>query len=245
MMVSTVHDSQSHLSSRLTAYQGSSHAMRGVERSRTGAQANPSSQVNKGWGKTEQVKSFASTSARQVRTMNTQVQAITEHIQQATGDIRTFRKNFPPFPRGSEERERLLNSFQGIRKQMERLSFPPKKDTVPALEGDAVSPSGSVNRLVEGFETLLQTIGAYIPDVPDDTSDSAFQALAEKLETLLEFIFQQRAELVEPGKYYEESGDTEAAVEMVSFSITLGRTFSDRTDWQMSVSQTRFKGLQA
>ena len=93
------------------------------------------SHVNTGWGKTEQMKSSANATARQIRTMDTQVQNMAHTLRRMTTDIRAFRKNFPPFPRGSEERERLLNSFQGIRKQIERLTIPPKKETVPTRPG--------------------------------------------------------------------------------------------------------------
>ncbi len=241
MIASIVNDSQSHLSTPSTALQSSTTVTRNTERSRTGSDSARVSHVNSGWGKTEQMKAPANATARQVRTMDTQVQNMAQPIQRMITDIRTFRKNFPPFPRGSEERERLLNSFQGIRKQIERLTLPPKKETV---QGSDVSQPGSLGTLMERYEKLLQTIRERLPDIPAATSDVAFQKLEQELETLLAFVSEQHGERVESGKYYQGGDDTEIAIQMASLSITLGRTFSDQSDWQMTVSQTQLKVLQ-
>jgi len=245
MMVSIVNDSQSHLNTRVTTSGGGTAAsIRGMDRSRAGSNTTQYSRFNTGWGKTEQLKSSANAVARQTRAMDTQVQNIAHQIRRMATDIRAFRKNFPPFPRGSEERERLLNSFQGIRKQIERLTLPPKKDAAHSLQGDDGSQAGSSSTLIERFESLLQTIGARLPEMPAGRSDADFQKLEEHLETLLEFISQERAELVEPGKYYDSGSDSEFAVPLASFSLTLGQTFAEQRDWQMTVSQTRLKALQ-
>jgi hypothetical protein len=98
---------------------------------------------------------------------------------------------------------------------------------------------------MERYEKLLQTIRERFPDVPADTSDVAIQKLEQELETLLTFISEQHGQLVESGKYYQGSDDTETAVQTASFSITLGQTFSDQPDWQITVSQTQLKVLQA
>jgi hypothetical protein len=202
------------------------------------------SHVNSGWGKTEQMKAPANAAAKQIRTMDTQVQHLAHAIRRMTTDIRAFRKNFPPFPRGSEERERLLNSFHGIRKQIERLTIPPKNKAVPTVQGHDVPQPGSLGTLMERYEKLLQTVRERFADIPADPSDAASQKLEQELETLLAFISEQHGELVEAGKYYQGGDDTNTAVQMASFSITLGQTFSDQSDWQMTVSQTQLKVLQ-
>jgi hypothetical protein len=246
MLVSIVSDSQARLSSRATDSAGSTAAsIRSMDRPR--AEENPTQyrRFNAGWGNAERIKASANAMARQTGIMDTQVQNITHHIRRMSGDLRAFRKNFPPFPRGSEERERLLNSFQGIRKQIERLTIPPKKDVAVSFQGDAAFQPGSSSTRIEGFERLLQTIGERLPQIPVDTSDAAFRKLEEQLESLLEFISQQRAELGEFGKHYQESNDSQMAAQVTSTSMTLGRSFADQPDWRMTVSQTRLKVLQA
>lgn len=245
MMVSIVTKSQSHPNSRSATLGNSAAAViQGKEISRSGLDTTRLSGVNTGWGITEQVNSSSNAVARQIRTMDTQTQSITQTIQRMTTDIRTFRKNFPPFPRGSEERVRLLKSFQGIRKQIERLTFPPQKDGVPTVRGQSETQAGSFIQLVERFEALLQKIAKNLPHIPKSTSDVAFQKLEEKLETLLDLISQQQTELVEHKKYYKDDGDTEFAEMMTSFSISMGQTFSNQSGWQMTVSQTHLKALQ-
>lgn len=244
MIASIVNDSQSHLNTPSTALRSSTTITRNAERSHAGSDTARVSQVNTGWGKTEQLKSIANATARHIRTMDTQVQSMAQTIQRMTTDIRAFRKNFPPFPRGSEERERLLNSFQGIRKQIERLTIPPKKETISTVQDQDVSQPESLGTLMERYEKLLQTIRERLPAIPADTSDVAIQKLEQELETLLAFVSKQHGERVESGKYYQGGDDTETVVQMVSLGITLGQTFSDQSDWQMTVSQTQLKVLQ-
>jgi len=60
-------------------------------------------------------------------------------------------KSFPPFPPGSLERERFLNSVAGIRAMIERLTFPPEqgKRISETLSGEAftsaVASDGALN----------------------------------------------------------------------------------------------------
>ncbi len=244
MIASIVNGSQSHLSTPSTALRSGTINFQNTERSRTGSESTRVGHVNNGWGKTEQMKAPANAMARQIRAMDTQVQNLAHAIRRMSTDIRAFRKNFPPFPRGSEERERLLNSFQGIRKQIERLTIPPKSKAVPNDQGQDVSQMRSLGTLMERYETLLQTIRERLPAIPADTTDVAMQKLEQELETLLAFIYEQHGERVEFIKYYQGGDDTETAVQMASFSITLGQTFSEQSHWQMTVSQTQLKVLQ-
>ena len=246
MMVPIVNENQSHLNAHAVALRSRSAAfIRDLEISRTGPDIAQLSTVNTVLGNVEQVKSSSNVAARQIRTMDTQLQNMAYPIQRMVTDIRTFRKDFPPFPRGSEERELLLESFHGIRKQIERLTLPPKKDATPTLQDDSAAQIGPMNTLLERFIKVLKTIGAHIPSAPENAFDIAFQKLEEKLETLLGFIYQQRAELVEQKKYYGDDDDKELAVMMTSFSISMSQTFSDQSSWQMTVSQTHLKAWQA
>jgi len=246
MMVPLVTENQSHLNSRSTGLGNNTASfIRGKGILSSGSDTARLSGIHTGWGNTEQVKSSSNSAAQHVRAMDTQAHTMARTIQRMANDIRTFRKNFPPFPRGSEERERLLKSFQGIRKQIERLTFPPKKVADPTVQGHAATQAGSEIALVEGFETLLQNIAAYLPHIPESASDVALQELEEKLDTLLDFISRERSRLVEQKKYYQEDGDKEIAFMMTSFSISMGQIFSDQSGWQMTLSQTHLKALQA
>ena len=244
MIASVVNDSQSHLSTPSTALRSGTINLQNMERSRAGSDTTRVSHVNSGWGKTEQMKAPANAMARQIRTMDTQVQNLARTIRRMGTEVRAFRKNFPPFPRGSEERERLLNSFQGIRKQIERLTIPPKNKAVPNEQGHDGSQVRSLGTLMERYEKLLQTIWERFPDVPADPPDAALEKLEQELETLLAFISEQHGDLVESGKYYQGGDDTQTADQVASFSITLGQAFAEQSHWQMTFSQTQLKVLQ-
>ena len=202
--------------------------------------------LNTGWHQRGQVNSAWNATAGQVRAIDARLQVIERHINKMTGDIRAFEKNFPPFPRGSEERVRLLNSFSAIRKQIERLTMPPEKEMMSTIMNGVTSQPDSSTNMVERFEQLLQSVETLFPNDPDEPSDTAFKELGEKLQTLLEFISQKRTELVEqagPRKYFQEK-DTVDILQIETVSITIKQAFSDQTDWQMTVSQTQLMALQ-
>jgi len=193
------------------------------------------------WGNAEQANASANAMATIIRSMDSQVQALTHHLQHMNSDIRSFRKDFPPFPRGSEERERLLNTYQGIRKQIERLTIPPpEKNDISIFPDTSSEPVEPKHALVEGFKQILQTVHAHLPDIPKETSDMAFMALQEELESLLAFISRKRAEFGEmlvPRKFYGEDMNQDATFQMTAFSIHVGQALSDETEWQITVSQ--------
>ena len=246
MPVSMISDMHPHLSSqRLVSF---------IESTRTGdvarSQERPDSahlsRLSAGWHQREQVNSAWNAMAGQIRSIDARLQVIERHINKMTGDIRAFEKNFPPFPRGSEERVRLLNSFSAIRKQIARLTMPPEKEIMSTIMNGVTSQPDSSTNMVERFEQLLQSVETLFPNDPDEPSDTAFKELGEKLQTLLEFISQKRTELVEqagPRKYFQEK-DTVDILQIETVSITIKQAFSDQTDWQMTVSQTQLMALQ-
>ena len=63
--------------------------------------------------------------------------AIEDHIDQMIETV----KLFPPYPEGdtSEERIRMLRSFNGIRQLIDQLTFPPKDDLGQAIMSDPAS----------------------------------------------------------------------------------------------------------
>lgn len=86
-------------------------------------------------------------------------------VDRARFDLGAVAKSFPPFPKGSVEREQYLNSVPGIRALIEKLTFPPEHQ---ALFADFLDQTAKVGT-----------------DASDETVMAAFE-VAEKLSASLE-----------------------------------------------------------
>lgn len=247
MVVSMISDIQPHLGSGSALNHRGTAAMPKTLSSRLESDSIRVPGIDSKWGQAQQARSSSNAAAGRLRSMDTQLQAVAHHIQRMSEDSRSFRKNFPPFPQGSEERERVLNSFQAIRRQIEQLTIPPPREKMAQVSPDEKGAlTDRASQLLQGFEALLQSIGTRIPDVPDGSSAAAFKALQEQLESLLAFISDKRAELVQaaaPKKYYKGEEEGAVSLDVASISITMGQVFSEEPDWQMTVSRTTLKAF--
>lgn len=194
----------------------------------------------------QQAHEALNTEAGHIRSQDAGLQEVVHHVRKMTDDIRAFRKNFPPFPQGSEERERLLNSFSAIRKQIARLTIPPEA-AEKAANSQRTAPETAVMSMAGSFDHLFAAIRERMPAFPADTSDRSFDALVKKLESLLDFVQKKRATVeqqVFSTTYNKSNGDGELSLEMAALSIRMGRMFSGQADWQMTMSQVHLKALQ-
>lgn len=181
--------------------------------------------------------------AGHIRSLDAGLQTVMGHIRKMTGDIQAFKKNFPPFPTGSEERVRLLNSFSAIRKQIARLTIPPEAAEKAASERTTLPESSRMSFTVF-FEELFAAIWEQLSAVPADTSDNAFEALKKKLESLLDFIQKKRDDArqqVFSANGFAADSNKGASFEMTAVSVTIGTLFSEQPVWQMTVSQVALK----
>ena len=60
---------------------------------------------------------------------------INEELKKAKEDLTRIVKMYPPYPQGSKERAKLLSSYLGLRKQIEKLTVPPDNDVVAEILG--------------------------------------------------------------------------------------------------------------
>lgn len=181
--------------------------------------------------------------AGHIRSLDAGLQRVKGHVRKMTDDIQAFKKNFPPFPTGSEERVRLLNSFSAIRKQIARLTLPPEAAEKAVSEQTAL-PEASKMSFTVVFEELFAAIWDQLPAVPADTSDSAFEALKKKLESLLDFIQKKRdnaRQQMFPVNGFAADSSMGMSFEMTGVSVTIGTLFSEQPAWQMTVSQVSLK----
>lgn len=131
--------------------------------------------------------------------------AIQRLMREMRDNLNAIIKNYPPFPQGSEERERLLNLVAGLRKQIEAVTVPPRESVVPPA-------------------VRLPTSMEWLPPPLDGTSSDAdiamaVQALTANIDIARgygEEIRQQWVALTQPGS------DASA----VALSLDIGRSMA-------------------
>jgi DNA gyrase/topoisomerase IV subunit A len=86
------------------------------------------------------IKSGLNNIAEHIRTVNNSINSAQSLVEKIKNDLKIIRKNFPPFPPGSEKRVQLLKNIQAFQKQINELTFPPEIldewDIVPVVIKD-------------------------------------------------------------------------------------------------------------
>ena len=135
--------------------------------------------------------------AKSVRFTDMTMEKIDRHIAQMKARLLRIVKNFPPFPPGSEERVKILRSFNLFRKQIDQLTIPPvDRDAMKIIADPAlVSEAGDWDFTI-GDSELTRTIrsqqvhtgsrGLDIPELDEGADDEKinvdfFQVMLTKL----------------------------------------------------------------
>lgn len=133
--------------------------------------------------------------------------AIDGNLKAMRKDLEEIVKNFPPYPQGSDDRVRMLKSFNALRQQIDALTIPPVKhdgtDGAAVLADPAVVPNaGSAvlgNVKVGAQEVHTGKTGLDIPSLPDtppgDATDGQINDVLEKLGQAYELLQQRRSAL--------------------------------------------------
>ena len=131
----------------IAAEQAKSSMDAATRRISTGRKINAAADDPARWASTRQARSIdghlqavnagLETAAISIRGADQAMAAIEEHIDQMIEVV----KLFPPYPEGdnSEERIKMLRSFNGIRRLIDQLTVPPKDDLGQAIMADPAS----------------------------------------------------------------------------------------------------------
>lgn len=138
---------------------------------------------------------------QRIRLADRTTATIETFIDRMKARLKTILKQYPPFPPGSEERVRLLRSFNAFRKQIDQLTIPPREDFVKMVERNtkAFADSGGygVSELVHTEEVHRSTKRFNIPEIREDASDHEVLVVLENLDAFSEIVRQRQAELKE------------------------------------------------
>lgn len=91
----------------------------------------------------QEAKNSLNDTAKSIRKADQAMQMINDvYIEQMKASLNAIRKQYPPFPPGSEERISYLRSFNGFRQIIDRLSFKTEDNGAAAILAEA---NGNIN----------------------------------------------------------------------------------------------------
>jgi len=118
--------------------------------------------------------------AANIRSADSAYQFINERIGKMKEALEGIVKNYPPFPAGSTERAEMLQKFNGIRNQINRLTLPAEEYGLESMTADLPGMAGTTD----------------IPTLPTDAGEGEIYEALQRLGSAAEFIADQRTALV-------------------------------------------------
>ena len=118
---------------------------------------------------------------------------IEARIEKISDKLTAFRKIFPPYPPGSEERVKLLNTISGLRKQIQQLTYPPEDAVARAIIAPTAGQENSegadgitfkapgMDIAVRSQSMKLGPGGLDLPQLSSDVTDEEIDEILEKI----------------------------------------------------------------
>jgi DNA repair exonuclease SbcCD ATPase subunit len=121
---------------------------------------------------------------------------INQEVEKAKQDLSKIVKMYPPYPQDSKERAELLNSYLGLRKQIEKLTVPPESDLAAEILGG--SEKSDLPEELTGFTVDAGPQGLDLVESPvagEELRDEDLPPLIEDLERASETLQEKRQAL--------------------------------------------------
>ncbi len=163
------------------------------------------------------------------------MEAIENKINKMHEKLETHVKNYPPFLPGSEERVKLLKSFRSFRKQIDKMTIPPKDvHAMKIMANPSVHPEACDWEIAFGDDGPHKTIhskevhtgptGLDIPELPEGATDDDIKGAISGIRNAKAILKRARAELSQDtsdiaqlkGNIIQPNHMTESAAEAVS-----------------------------
>jgi hypothetical protein len=131
--------------------------------------------------------------AKSIRVADTSMDTIGKYIEQMKELLESIIKNYPPFPKGSEERVKFLKSYTSLRYLIDKLTIPPDdRGAMKIMADPSIVPEagdwniligeGGTSKTIHSEEVHTGPSGLDIPELPDNASDEQINDTIKKLE---------------------------------------------------------------
>lgn len=192
-------------------------------------------EIDSGFSFFQAINSLFNEVSRSIREADSVMDEIGKAIGQLEKILNRIIKNYPPFPRGSEERVKLLASFNTIRRMIDRLTIPPPDSSAGMIVANPahIPNAGDWEIMIDEIglsltvhhqEVHTGTTGLNIPELPDDAGDEAVKAALVNLQAARETLVVRRQSLTSDAESI--SSYREFNILNVSFLGGLGDTVS-------------------
>jgi hypothetical protein len=147
---------------------------------------------------------------KSIRIADQAMAEIGANIEQMESEVQMFVKQYPPYPPGNEERLQILNRFAALRKQIDRLTFPPDPFAQKIIGDSGSGDKAQAWDISFGDRTLAGAIrrqpmhtgseGINLPEMPVDASDQDIADLQAALRRAWETVAERRGHLADDAK---------------------------------------------
>lgn len=133
---------------------------------------------------------------KSIRIADQAMDEIGANIEQMESEIQMFVKQYPPYPPGSEERSELLNQFAALRKEIDRLSFPPDP-VAQGIIGNTGKGEKNLHQAIRRQPVHTGEQGLNLPELPPDASDKAIADMQVTLGNARKMVNDRRGQLAD------------------------------------------------
>ncbi len=168
--------------------------------------------IDSGFSFFQAINSLFNDVSRSIRKADSVMDEIGKVIDQLDEILNRIVKNYPPFPQGSEDRVKLLASFNTLRRMIDGLTIPPPDSNAGMIVANPsqVPNAGDweiqvdeigLSLTVHHQEVNTGTTGLNIPELSEDAGDEAVKAALVNLQVARETLVVRRQGLASDAEF--------------------------------------------
>jgi len=144
------------------------------------------------------------TAAKSIRNADRAMEKIDTYIDRMKNELKIHVKKYPPFLAGSKQRIEMSNIFNGFRKLIDQLTFPPEDTAAGKIMAPSSFESEDRDLVIEhnGFSKTIQSRpvhtgpdGLDIPELSGQETDNDILLMIKKLDLVKNTLIKHRAGL--------------------------------------------------
>ena len=153
-----------------------------------------------------QVSNFGiNTAAQSIRVADRAMEKIKTYIGRMKDELQVHVKKFPPFLAGSKERVEMSNNFNGFRKLIDQLTFPPEDKTAGKImadpsffeseDRDIVIEHKGFSKTIHSRQVHTGSSGLDIPELSGHATDDDIHLMIKRLDFAKDTLIKRKAGL--------------------------------------------------